>query len=139
MLKYTHSKNLKGAVSMMTTKEEKRELLHRQWEEQIAECESSNMPVKEWCAENGVNLNTFYARISALKKDKLKQSVQQTQEIVPLSVIQENNTSDSETAFVPVVRPQENIVIRKNGIEIILPPDASENMIYSLLRGLKQC
>ena len=124
---------------MMTTKEEKRELLHRKWEEQIAECESSNMPVKEWCAENGVNLNTFYARISALKKDKLKQSVQQTQEIVPLSVIQENNTSDSETAFVPVVRPKENIVIRKNGIEIILLPDASENVIYSLLRGLKQC
>ena len=124
---------------MMATKEEKREMLHRKWEEQIAECESSNMPVKEWCAENGVNLNTFYARISALKKDKLKHSVQQTQEIVPLSVIQENNTSDSETAFVPVVRPQENIVIRKNGIEIILPPDASENMIYSLLRGLKQC
>ena len=26
------------------------------------------MPVKKWCAENGVNLNTFYARISALKK-----------------------------------------------------------------------
>ena len=124
---------------MLAAKEEKRELLHRQWEEQIAECESSNMPVKEWCAENGVNLNTFYARISALKKDKLKHSVQQTQEIVPLSVIQENNTSDSETAFVPVVRPKENIVIRKNGIEIILPPGVSENMIYSLLRGLKQC
>ena len=123
---------------MMTTKEEKRELLHRQWEKQIAERESSNMPVKEWCAENGVNLNTFYARISALKKDKLKQSVQQTQEIVPLSVIQESGTTNSETV-VPKVRPQENIVIRKNGIEIILPPDVSENMIYSLLRGLKQC
>ena len=123
---------------MMTTKEEKRELLHRQLEEQIAECESSNMPVKEWCAENGVNLNTFYARISALKKDKLKQSVQQTQEIVPLSVIHESGTTNSETV-VPKVRPQENIVIRKNGIEIILPPDVSENMIYSLLRGLKQC
>ena len=123
---------------MLTTKEEKRELLHRQWKEQIAECESSNMPVKEWCAENGVNLNTFYARISALKKDKLKQSVQQTQEIVPLSVIQESGTTNSETV-VPKVRPKENIVIRKNGIEIILPPDASENMIYSMLRGLKQC
>ena len=123
---------------MLTTKEEKRELLHKQWEEQIAECESSNMPVKEWCAENGVNLNTFYARISALKKDKLKQSVQQTQEIVPLSVIQESGTTNSETV-VPKVRPKENIVIRKNEIEIILPPDASENMIYSLLRGLKQC
>ena len=80
---------------MLAAKEEKRELLHRQWEEQIAECESSNMPVKEWCAENGVNLNTFYARISALKKDKLKQSGQQTQEIVPLSVIQESDTTNS--------------------------------------------
>lgn len=39
---------------MMTTKEEKRELLHRQWEEQIAECESSNMPVREWCAVNSI-------------------------------------------------------------------------------------
>ncbi len=96
------------------------------------------MPVKEWCAENGGNLNTFYARISALRKDKLKQSVQQTQEIVPLSVIQESGTTNSETV-VPRGRPKENIVIRKNGIEIILPPDVSENMVYSLLRGLKQC
>ena len=129
---------MKGAVSMMTTKEEKRELLHRQWKEQIAECESSNMPVKEWCAVNGVNLNTFYGRVSALKRERLKQSGQQTQEIVPLSVIQASGTTNSETV-VPKVRPKENIVIRKNGIEIILPPDASENMIYSLLRGLKQC
>ena len=110
----------------------------KKWEEQIAECESSNMPVKEWCAVNGVNLNTFYGRVSALKRELLKQSGQQTQEIVPLSVIQESGTTNSETV-VPKVRPKENIVIRKNEIEIILPPDVSENMIYSLLRGLKQC
>ena len=122
----------------MTTKEEKRELLHKQWEEQIAECESSNMSVKEWCAAKGMNLNTFYGRVSALKRERLKQSGQQTQEIVPLSVIQESGTTNSETV-VPKVRPQEHIVIRKNGIEIILPPDVSENMVYSLLRGLKQC
>ena len=124
---------------MLAAKEEKRELLHRQWEEQIAECESSNMPVKEWCAVNGVNLNTFYGRVSALKRERLKQSGQQTQEIVPLSVIQGNDTVDSETAVVPNVRKKENIVIRKSGIEIIVPHDVSENMIYSLLRGLKQC
>ena len=123
----------------MTTKEEKRELLHKQWEEQIAECESSNMSVKEWCAVKGMNLNTFYGRVSALKRERLKQSGQQTQEIVPLSVIQGNDTVDSETAVVPNVRKKENIVIRKSGIEILVPHDVSENMIYSLLRGLKQC
>ena len=124
---------------MLTTKEEKRELLHKQWEEQIAECESSNMSVKEWCAEKGMNLNTFYGRIAALKKERMKQNGHQTQEIVPLSVIHESNTADSETAVVPNISKKENIVIRKRGIEIIVPPDVSENMIYSLLRGLKQC
>lgn len=124
---------------MLTTKEEKRELLHKQWEEQIAECESSNMSVKEWCAVKGMNLNTFYGRISALKKERMKQNGHQTQEIVPLSVIQGNDTVDSETAVVPNVCKKENIVIRKSGIEIIVPHDVSENMIYSLLRGLKQC
>ena len=124
---------------MMTTKEEKRELLHKEWEEQIAECESSNMSVKDWCAAKGMNLNTFYGRVSALKREKLKQSVQPDQEIVPLSVIQDNNADNSETAVVPDVRLKENIVIRKNGIEIIIPTDISEKMIFSLLRGLKKC
>ena len=124
---------------MLTTKEEKRDLLHKQWEEQIAECESSNMSVKEWCAAKGMNLNTFYGRVSALKKERMKQNGHQTQEIVPLSVIHESNTADSETAVVPNISKKENIVIRKSGIEIIVPHDVSENMIYSLLRGLKQC
>ena len=125
-------------MGILTTKEEKREL-HKLWEEQIAECESSNMSVKEWCAAKGMNLNTFYGRISALKKERLKQNGHQTQEIVPLSVIHESNTADSETVVVPNICPKENIVIRKNGIEIIIPLDVSENIIYSLLRGLKQC
>ena len=124
---------------MLKTKEEKRELLHKEWEEQIAECESSNMSVKEWCAAKGMNLNTFYGRVSALKKERMKQNGHQTQEIVPLSVIQGNDTVDSETAVVPNVCKKEKIVIRKSGIEIIVPHDVSENMIYSLLRGLKQC
>jgi hypothetical protein len=126
-------------VGILTTKEEKRELVHKQWEEQIAECESSNMSVKEWCAAKGMNLNTFYGRISALKKERLKQNAQQTQEIVPLSVIHETNSADSKTVVVPNICQKENIVIRKSGIEIIVPHDVTENMIYSLLRGLKQC
>ena len=124
---------------MPIAKEVKRELCRREWAERIAECESSNMSVKDWCAAKGMNLNTFYGRVSALKRDKLKQNVQPDQEIVPLSVIQESNADNSETVVVTDVRPKENIVIRKNGIEIIIPPDISDRMIFSLLRGLKQC
>ena len=57
---------------MSTSKEVKRELCRREWEERIAECESSNMSVMEWCAANGVNVNTYYGRVAALKKDTAK-------------------------------------------------------------------
>lgn len=87
---------------MLTTKEEKRELLHKQWVEQIAECERSIMSVKEWCAAKGMNLNTFYGRVSVLKKERMKQNGHQTQEIVPLSVIHESNTANSKTDIVPM-------------------------------------
>lgn len=58
---------------MMTTKEEKRDLLHRQWEEQIAECESSNMPVREWCAEKPV---------LKIRKKKIKPLLDRIYEII---------------------------------------------------------
>lgn len=74
---------------MPTAKEVQRELNRREWENRIAECESSNMSVREWCDANGINVNTYYGRVSALKKDKLKQKKQSVQEIVPLSAVQE--------------------------------------------------
>jgi hypothetical protein len=39
----------------MTTEEVQRELCRREWAERIAECESGNMSVREWRAENGMN------------------------------------------------------------------------------------
>ena len=56
---------------MPTAKEVQIELCRREWAEWIAECESSNMSVREWCAANGVNVNTYYGRVAALKKDKI--------------------------------------------------------------------
>ena len=34
---------------------------------------------------------------------------------------------------------EDKIIMRKNGIEITLPPNISEDTILALLRGLKQC
>ena len=33
----------------------------------------------------------------------------------------------------------EKVMIRKNGIEIELPQDVSEQMLLTLLRGLREC
>lgn len=132
---------------MPTAKEVQRELNRREWENRIAECESSNMSVREWCDANGINVNTYYGRVSALKKDKLKQKKQSVQEIVPLSALQEQPDVASTviiepTAVVPHRKPvhaKEKVIIRKDGIEIVIPPDISSDMLILLLRGLKEC
>ena len=131
---------------MPTAKEVQRELCRREWAEWIAECESSNMSVREWCAANGVNVNTYYGRVASLKKDTAKTKKTSTQDIVPLSAVKEKpdvpSVAKSETAAVPIRKPvheKERVILRKEGIEIVLPPDISESMILLLLRGLKEC
>lgn len=47
------------------------------------------MSVREWCTANGVNVNTYYGRVAALKKDNLKQNRLPVQEIVQLSAVQD--------------------------------------------------
>lgn len=68
------------------------------------------------------------------------------QDIVPLSAVKEKpdvpSVAKSETAAVPIRKPvheKERVILRKEGIEIVLPPDISESMILLLLRGLKEC
>ena len=129
---------------MPTAKEVQRELCRREWAERIAECESSNMSVREWCAANGVNVNTYYGRVASLKKDTAKKT--SAQDIVPLSAVKEKpdvpSVAKSETVAVPIRKPvheKERVILRKEGIEIVLPPDISESMILLLLRGLKEC
>ena len=43
---------------MATNKEVKKELRHRVWADQIAECQSSGMKIKDWCEMKGISYNT---------------------------------------------------------------------------------
>ena len=63
---------------MPTAKEVHRELCRREWAERIAECESSNMSIREWCEANGVNVNTYYGRVAALKKEPTRTLYEQS-------------------------------------------------------------
>ena len=41
---------------MPTIREVKTELRHKEWAEQIQECQSSGMTVTAWCKEKGITL-----------------------------------------------------------------------------------
>ena len=49
---------------MPTIREVKTELRHREWAEQIQECQSSGMTVTAWCKEKGISQHTYYSRLN---------------------------------------------------------------------------
>ena len=124
---------------MATIKEVKRELRHREWAEEIAECQSSGMKIREWCRMKGISCNTYYRRLRAVRTELLEQTEQTMQQIVPLSTsaaLQHSEPNSVQSQPMPVC---EKVIIRKNGIEIELPQDVSEQMLLTLLRGLREC
>ena len=78
----------KGAENMPTIREVKTELRHREWAEQIQECQSSGMTVTAWCKEKGISQHTYYSRLNVVRKELLKRAELPLQQIVPLSVSQ---------------------------------------------------
>ncbi len=125
---------------MPTIKEVKMELRHREWAEQIAECQSSGMSVREWCQTKGLSYNTYYRRLRAVRLDLLKQTDNPMQKIVPIRVSNELCEAPVPVAPQPaVLNSSGSVVMRKDGIEIELPQNISEDTILALLRGLKQC
>lgn len=123
---------------MATIREVKKELRHREWAEEIAECQSSGMKIRNWCQMKGISCNTYYRRLQIVRTELLAQTEQSMQQIVPLSSAMALQSSAPE----PMLKGSaacEKIMIRKNRIEIELPQEISEQMLLTLLRGLREC
>ena len=69
--------------------------------------------LQERCAENGIKPNTYYNRLRKVRK----QYIENSPTIVPVSVPCSN----------------ENICIEKNGLQISLPADISEDTLTALV------
>lgn len=115
----------------------------------IQECQSSGMNVTAWCKEKGISQHTYYARLNVVRKELLKRAELPLQQIVPLSV------SQSVTCTTATLKTQciasgtepekaepafaQKVIVRKDGIEVEMPPDIFEELLLTLLRGLKEC
>ena len=123
---------------MATIREVKMELQRQEWAEDIAECQSSGMKIADWCRMKGISMNTYYRRLRAVRTALLEKS---EQSIVPLSIAAESVELETNPIVTPLnpVQKQDKVIIRKDGIEIELPQDTPEQMLLTLLRGLREC
>ena len=126
---------------MPTIEEVKMQLRHKEWAEQITECQSSGLSVREWCQSKGLSCNTYYRHLRIVRLELLGQADKHMQKIVPISVSTElcNTPVSTLTQPLSISPSSDRIVMRKDGIEIELPQNISEETLLALLRGLKQC
>ena len=50
----------------------KRQIMLREWSEQIKAREQSGLSVSRWCAENGVNQKTYYYRLRRVREELIE-------------------------------------------------------------------
>ena len=94
----------------------KQQMKLREWAEQIETRRASGMTVQSWCAENGMNVKTYYYHLRKVRE----QCVESVPEIVPLTMPQQTG----------------DIHIEKNGLQISLPADISKGTLIALVHEL---
>ena len=125
---------------MAMIKQVKSRLRHKKWAEEITECQSSGMKISEWCKMKGISCNTYYSRLRIVRNEFLECSEAPLREIVPLSIVTAPTAKEVPIASEKSLdHKSEKVFIRKNGIEIELPPSTEEHTLLTLLRGLQQC
>ena len=120
-------------------REIKKQVRHKEWAAMVSDCQASGKKVEEWCAENSINVSTYYKRLNVLRSELIDEAEKQS--IVPVSVSASiANEADTDTAIPNAAGSSEDkIIMRKDGIEITMPKSISEDTIFVLLKGLKQC
>ena len=94
----------------------KQQMKLQEWAEQIEARRASGMTVQSWCAENGMNVKTYYYHLRKVRE----QCVESVPEIVPLTMPQQTG----------------DIHIEKNGLQISLPADISKETLIALVQEL---
>ena len=118
-------------------REIKKQVRHKEWAAMVSDCQASGKKVEEWCAENSINVSTYYKRLNVLRSELIDETEKQS--IIPVSV-SAAIANEADTAIPNAEKSSEDkIIIRKDGIEITMPPNISEDTILAMLRGLKQC
>ena len=105
---------MKPSTTTITTVKQQMKL--KEWAEQIEARQVSGMTVQDWCAENGLNVKTYYYHLRKVRE----QCRETVPEIVPLTIPEQTS----------------NIHIEKNGLQISLPADISKETLLALVQEL---
>lgn len=91
------------------------------WSKRVRDCRSSGKTVQQWCEENGVNSKTYYY----WQRKLFELAVEQSEPVF----VEMPARSKSETAA----------TIRSGELSVDIHDGAGSELIYAIVRALKEC
>ena len=94
----------------------KKEIMEKEWAEQIQCCRESGLTVSEWCRENNINLKTYYYHLRKIRKKLCEQIA------VPVMTVEDTN---------PTVK------LRIADVTAEITDSTSEQLITMIIRAIR--
>jgi hypothetical protein len=123
-----------------TTRSHKRSDL--EWMDLIHECRTSGLGDKEWCKHHQIPISTFYTKITKLRQKACdipkanQRSIGQSQQVVPLSILDESPIPLSDAILIQTDSPA--VIIKMNDYSIAITNHAARDTIFNTLSVLQQ-
>ena len=124
----------------MKAQELKRQMLLQEWASQIKVREESGMSVKQWCAENGPSLKTYYYRLKQVREELLESlanSESQQLSVAPNNCVSQMEQQIGTPPFVALPIPQSKnaaVTVWIGGYAIAIQNGAEESLMEQTLR-----
>lgn len=115
-----------------------------EWLELIQECRASGLPDREWCQIHSISINTFYNKVSDLRKKACEipktqaAASRQKHEVVPLDLAGSPAPCPGHPAgdAVRIPTARTAVTVRMPGYSIEIADGASEDTIRNTLMAL---
>ena len=112
----------------------KREVMLREWSARIAECRNSGKAVKEWCAEQGISVQTYYR----WEKRFVEKATQQLSLPAPTQAGRLMQVNPDALPSGDAADIGSAVTIRHGESIIILPVGSSAEVIADLVKALNR-
>jgi len=113
----------------MNTQEAKRREQLSEWQTKVAECRSSGLQVRAWCAAHHISTSTYYGWEREVRNAAIQEQTELTVNTPP------------EFAEVPAAaqKRSEAIVLEYGGFRMEIPESINEKALRTILAALKSC
>ena len=110
-----------------------------QWARLIAECQNSDMTIKEWCCHNGISKDQYYYWLRKVREDSVaKLQISNSGHPENMAIKSESKVSFQKLSVsVPSCSPKAAVTIHMSDVTLEIAEGTSQQTVEAVLRALR--